>query len=90
MLPRARLLVAALLLAACRHGDDAKLDDVMKMAYGVKPSVVRISAYATAQFSYDSGTAVIPSVSEGPAVYKSRSLFSPAAAGSFGMTNQET
>ena len=63
MLPRARLLVAALLLAACRHGDDAKLDDVMKMAYGVKPSVVRISAYATAQFRYDSGTVVIPSVS---------------------------
>jgi len=50
MSPRARLLLAALLLAACRHGDDAKLDDVSKMAYGVKPSVVRISALATAQF----------------------------------------
>jgi S1-C subfamily serine protease len=55
MSPRARLLVVALLLAACRHGDDAKLDDVSKMAYGVKPSVVRINAYATAQFRTDAG-----------------------------------
>lgn len=55
MSPRARLLVLAILLAACRHGDDAKLDDVSKMAYGVKPSVVRINAYATAQFRTDAG-----------------------------------
>ena len=46
MFPRARLLAVSLLLAvsACRHGDDARLDDVLKMAYSVKPSVVRISA----------------------------------------------
>jgi serine protease Do len=55
MSPRARLVVVALLLAACRRGDDAKLDDVSKMAYGVKPSVVRINAYATAQFRTAAG-----------------------------------
>ncbi|HEV2720864.1 MAG TPA: trypsin-like peptidase domain-containing protein [Thermoanaerobaculia bacterium] len=55
MRPRVRLVVIALLIASCRHGDDAKLDDVQKMAYGVKPGVVRINAYATAQFRYDSG-----------------------------------
>jgi S1-C subfamily serine protease len=55
MLPRARLLVIALAFAACRHGDDAKLDDVSKMAYAVKPSVVRIDAYATAKFRSEAG-----------------------------------
>ncbi|HWS72731.1 MAG TPA: trypsin-like peptidase domain-containing protein, partial [Thermoanaerobaculia bacterium] len=51
---RPRLLVAVLLLvgASCRR-DVARLDDVQKMAYGVKPGVVRISAYATAEFHYD-------------------------------------
>jgi S1-C subfamily serine protease len=46
--------VVLLSLAAslgCRR-DVAKLDQVGKMAYGVKPAVVRISAYATAQFRY--------------------------------------
>ena len=42
------LLMAA---AACRR-DVSRLDDVQKMAYAVKPAVVRISAYATAQFHY--------------------------------------
>jgi len=55
MFPRARLLVIALAFAACRHVDDAKLDDVQKMAYAVKPSVVRIDAYATAEFRTDAG-----------------------------------
>jgi serine protease Do len=51
---RPRLLFAVLLLlvASCRR-DVARLDDVQKMAYGVKPAVVRISAYATAEFHYD-------------------------------------
>jgi len=63
MFPRARfLLVIALAFAACRHGDDAKLDEVQKMAYAVKPSVVRITAYATAEFHYDASTAVIAGV----------------------------
>jgi len=49
-----RLLFGFLLLAAlaCR-GDVAHLDQDAKMAYGVKPAVVRISAYATANFHYD-------------------------------------
>ena len=33
--------------------DVSRLDDVQKMAYGVKPAVVRISAFATADFRYD-------------------------------------
>jgi S1-C subfamily serine protease len=52
MAPRSRrvlLLVAAAL--ACRR-DVSRLDDVRKMAYVVKPAVVRINAYATAQFHY--------------------------------------
>ena len=54
MFPRARLLlVISFAFAACRQGDDAKLDNVQKMAYAVKPSVVRIDAYATAEFRYD-------------------------------------
>jgi serine protease Do len=48
-----RLLFGLLLLAAigCR-GDLPHLDQAAKMAYGVKPAVVRISAFATAQFRY--------------------------------------
>jgi len=52
-----RWLVALffILLTFCRR--DAKqaadaMEDVQKRAYGVKPSVVRISAYATADFRY--------------------------------------
>ena len=48
-----RLLFGLLLLAAlaCR-GEVAHLNEDAKMAYGVKPAVVRISAFATAQFRY--------------------------------------
>jgi len=46
------LLIAA---AACRR-DVSRLDDVQKMVYGVKPAVVRISAYATARFHYPART----------------------------------
>jgi S1-C subfamily serine protease len=48
-----RLLFVLLFFAAlgCR-GDVAHLDPVAKMAYGVKPAVVRISAFATADFRY--------------------------------------
>src|SRR5690242_3278046 len=42
------LLIAA---TACRR-DVSRLNDVQKMVYGVKPAVVRISAYATAKFHY--------------------------------------
>jgi S1-C subfamily serine protease len=53
-MPRPRLLVLAVLLAAaaCRR-DAARVDDAQKMvAYAVKPAVVRISAYAEAEFRY--------------------------------------
>ena len=40
-------------LAACRR-DVSRLDDVQKMAYAVKPAVVRINAFATADFHYTS------------------------------------
>ncbi|HWW61546.1 MAG TPA: hypothetical protein VN181_09275, partial [Thermoanaerobaculia bacterium] len=44
--------VLLLLIAACRQ-NTPRLDDVQKMAYRVKPAVVRINAYATAEFHYD-------------------------------------
>ena len=55
-MPRLRLLIAVVLLAvlvACRR-EVPKLDDVQRVAYSVKPAVVRISAYATAEFRYTS------------------------------------
>ena len=46
---RPRLLLAlVLVLPACRK--IAPLDDVQRMTYGVKPSIVRLNAYATATF----------------------------------------
>lgn len=45
------LLLLLLLLLSCKR-DVSRLDDVQKMAYAVKPAVVRISAYATAEFRY--------------------------------------
>ena len=48
-----RLLFVLLLLTALGcSGQVTHLDEVQKMAYGVKPAVVRISAFATAQFRY--------------------------------------
>src|SRR5258707_13747749 len=57
MVSRSRALLIAVLMTglaaiACRR-DASGLDDVGKMAYAVKPGVVRISAYATAHFRYD-------------------------------------
>ena len=49
---RPLIAFALIAIAACRT-DVAKLDDVQKMAYQVKPAVVRISAFATAEFRYD-------------------------------------
>lgn len=52
--PRIAVLALVLLLAAggCRR-ESARLDDAQKMiAYAVKPAVVRINAYATAEFLY--------------------------------------
>lgn len=56
-----RLLFVLLLLTAfgCR-GDVTHLDEAAKMAYGVKPAVVRVNAFATAQFLYT--TAAIQSI----------------------------
>jgi S1-C subfamily serine protease len=50
---RSPLLGAAVLLvlAACRR-DAPPLNDVTKMAYEVKPAVVRVNAYATADLHY--------------------------------------
>ncbi|HUP59908.1 MAG TPA: trypsin-like peptidase domain-containing protein [Thermoanaerobaculia bacterium] len=50
---RGRFLVLLFFFLAtfCRR-DVSRLDDVQKMAYGVKPAVVRISALATADFRY--------------------------------------
>jgi S1-C subfamily serine protease len=55
MPPRPRPLAVALfavVIAGCNR-EDTRLDDVTKMAYSVKPAVVRISAFATAEFHYD-------------------------------------
>src|SRR5205085_7761813 len=49
--PVAALVFVAALLGSCRR-NPTRLDDVQKMAYGVKPAVVRVSAYATATFAY--------------------------------------
>lgn len=40
-----------LLLLSCKR-DVSRLDDVQRMAYAVKPAVVRVSSYATAEFRY--------------------------------------
>ena len=52
-MPRPRLLVIVFFFLAsfCRR-DVSRLDDVQRMAYAVKPAVVRISAFATADFRY--------------------------------------
>lgn len=47
----ATLALPLLLTAACRR-DVSRLDDVQRMAYAAKPAVVRISAFATAEFHY--------------------------------------
>jgi S1-C subfamily serine protease len=56
MASRASVQVVSLSLIVLGSGcgrDVSRLDDVQKMAYGVKPAVVRISAFATAEFRYD-------------------------------------
>jgi hypothetical protein len=50
------IVAAAFLVSGCRRGD-VRLDEVQKMAYGVKPAVVRVNAFATAEFRY-SGEAI--------------------------------
>jgi S1-C subfamily serine protease len=52
---RAVAALAMLLPQGCRR-EPARLDEVQKMAYAVKPAVVRISAYATAELVYDPET----------------------------------
>jgi S1-C subfamily serine protease len=49
---RRPILGLLILLTASCTKDVSRLDDVTKMAYAVKPGVVRISAYATAQLRY--------------------------------------
>ena len=51
--PRSAFFFIVALMSACSR-DVSRLDDVQKMAYRVKPAVVRVSAYATAQFRYSS------------------------------------
>lgn len=50
--PRALLLAVVFVAAACRR-EEARVDDAQKLvAYAVKPAVVRINAFATADFRY--------------------------------------
>jgi S1-C subfamily serine protease len=58
MVTRSRLLILFLFsiaAAACRR-DQSRLTEVQKMAYAVKPAVVRVNAYATGQFRYTPST----------------------------------
>ena len=51
--PRALLIFAVVLVAAACRRDEARVDDAQKLvAYAVKPAVVRINAFATADFRY--------------------------------------
>jgi serine protease Do len=50
--PPSPLIVLLLLMTLGCRGELAHLDQEAKMAYAVKPAVVRISAFATAQFRY--------------------------------------
>ena len=52
-----RLAVIATLAALSCRRDVVRLDEVQKMAYSVKPAVVRVNALATADFRY-AGTAI--------------------------------
>jgi S1-C subfamily serine protease len=53
--PRALVIAVVLATAACRR-EDGRLDDTQKLvAYAVKPAVVRINAFATADFRYPAG-----------------------------------
>src|SRR5205085_2075634 len=71
-------LFAVAVAAGCHH-DETHLDDVQKMAYGVKPAVVRISAYATAEFHYDA--AAIASERHAAAVHRRARIARPAREG---------
>ncbi len=51
LLPTAYCLLPTLFFVACSR-DVPPLDDVTKMAYAVKPAVVRVNAFATADFHY--------------------------------------
>ncbi|HVS30213.1 MAG TPA: trypsin-like peptidase domain-containing protein [Thermoanaerobaculia bacterium] len=50
------LIAVAVGVSGCRR-DEVRLDEVQKMAYSVKPAVVRVNAFATAEFRY-SGRAI--------------------------------
>jgi S1-C subfamily serine protease len=56
MSPRSRRILILLIAATACRRDVSRLDEVQKMVYSVKPAVVRISAYATAQFHYPTST----------------------------------
>ena len=77
--PRVLLAVAIAVLAGCRQSAP-RLDDVQRMTYGVKPSIVRVNAYATATFVYRVGAAALGSAPEAGA----RTLSVPTGAGGSG------
>ena len=54
--PRHLLLIVLFTTAAACRRDVVQLDEIQKMAYGVKPAVVRVNAYATADFRYSQDT----------------------------------
>ncbi|HET8796951.1 MAG TPA: trypsin-like peptidase domain-containing protein [Thermoanaerobaculia bacterium] len=53
-----RIVSALVLLSFACARDVSRLDDVQRMAYAVKPAVVRVSAYATAEFHYPTAAIV--------------------------------
>lgn len=48
-------LALTVVSTSCRR-QESRLDNVQKMAYGVKPAVVRVNAYSTAQFLYSASS----------------------------------
>ena len=58
MSPSRLLIPTMLLVAAHLHAEVGVLDDVQRMAYSVKPAVVRVNAFATADFRYPIATLV--------------------------------
>lgn len=48
---RVHLVAVLAIFVGCQR-DPLQLDEVQRMAYGVKPAVVRVSAFATAEFRY--------------------------------------
>jgi serine protease Do len=53
------LLMIALLSAAELSAAELRLEEIQKVAYTVKPAVVRVSSFATADFQYDAASVML-------------------------------